>query len=247
MPTAFGRLVTRTLDAHADPAVKAGAERYFRGALAFRGVRGPTVQRVFRDTRPVLHDSTPDQVLDEALALLRSPYGEDRQVAVLLLHQARRRLPPDTIRRLEPVVDATSRDWATIDGIAGRVLRYLIPRSDAERRRVVAWSRSGNPWRQRASAVAFLAHARAGRHADDILAIGARIVRTPFRFTQLGLGWVLRELWLAHPARMEAFLADHLGEMSAEGLRYAIEKMPAARRARWMARRRALGRTERKA
>jgi 3-methyladenine DNA glycosylase AlkD len=53
-------------------------------------------------------------------------------------------------------------------------------------------------------------------------------VKNPERFVQLGTGWALRELWLAEPRKVRAFLRDHYPHFSREGLRYAIEKMPPA-------------------
>ena len=55
------------------------------------------------------------------------------------------------------------------------------------------------------------------------------------RFVQLGLGWVLRELYLADRDLVLSFLAAHYGELSREGLRYAIEKMPAELQMRLLA------------
>ena len=52
------------------------------------------------------------------------------------------------------------------------------------------------------------------------------------RFAQTGTGWVLRELGLAEPARVVAFIEANLATFSSEGLRYATEKMPAETKAR---------------
>jgi 3-methyladenine DNA glycosylase AlkD len=62
-----------------------------------------------------------------------------------------------------------------------------------------AWKDSTNVWKQRAACVSFVKLARHGKFNDDILGICAQTVRNPYRFVQLGTGWVLRELWLAAP------------------------------------------------
>ena len=46
------------------------------------------------------------------------------------------------------------------------------------------------------------------------------------RFNQLGVGWVLREMYLAEPKRTIRFIEQHYDLFIREGLRYAIEKMP---------------------
>jgi 3-methyladenine DNA glycosylase AlkD len=224
--------IARRLRAAADPKAKAAYEWYFRGEVDFLGVRTPNVRAIFRETVPTIAQYPVSQAIDDAFVLLRSRYAEEKHMAILLVHKYRRELPADFIKRLEPVFDAGVREWGTCDGISARVLRHLVLRSVADRRRVVSWSRSGNPWRQRASAVAFVNEARHGEHTTDIIRVSERLVKNSHRFVQLGMGWVLRELWLAEPSVVVAFLRAHHSSISREGLRYAIEKMPPAQQQR---------------
>lgn len=223
----FASEARRALVAIADPEVKAGAERYFKGAVPFLGVRAPKVRELFR--RLVLRYSTQpiDTLLAEAFALLRSPHQEEKQLAVHLLERVRRDWPATLLAQLEPHFDAGVHDWATCDGVSGRVLRVLLDTDSGAAARLVRWSRSANPWRQRASAVAFVKVARHGAHTATILEICRRLTRSPDRFVQLGMGWALRELYLAAPDAVLALLREHLSSLRREAVRYAIEKMPA--------------------
>jgi 3-methyladenine DNA glycosylase AlkD len=220
--------ILRALKAAADPAVRKSYEWYFKGQLPFIGVRTPRVREIFRVTLSAQGDFLVDKAIADAFTLLQSPAAEQKHVGILLLHRYRRELPTDFLRRLEPVFDASVHEWGTCDGLCSRVLRHLLLRSAADLRRIVGWSRSGNQWRQRAAAVAFVNEARHGRHTAEILEVCARTVKNPERFVQLGTGWALRELWLAEPRKVRAFLRDHYPHFSREGLRYAIEKMPPA-------------------
>ena len=65
-----------------------------------------------------------------------------------------------------------------------------------------------------------------------LLEVCAATVKHPERFAQTGTGWVLRELGQAEPERVVRFIEDNLPSFSAEGLRYATEKMPAQTKAR---------------
>lgn len=58
-----------------------------------------------------------------------------------------------------------------------------------------------------------------------LLEICATLVRAEDRFAQTGGGWVLRELSVANPAMVAEFIREHICSFSAEGLRYAVEKM----------------------
>lgn len=224
--------IARRLRAAADSKAKAAYEWYFKGEVDFLGVRTPNVRAIFRETVSASGQYPVSRAIDDAFLLLRSRYAEEKHVAILLLHKYRRELPADFVRRLEPVFDAGVHEWGTCDGISSRVLRHIVLRSAADRRRVVSWSRSGNPWRQRASAVAFVNEARHGEHTTDIIRVCERLAKNPHRFVQLGMGWVLRELWLAEPPVVVGFLRAHYPSISREGLRYAIEKMPVAQQQR---------------
>jgi 3-methyladenine DNA glycosylase AlkD len=228
MPSRFQRAIRDSLEAVADPKVKASYEGYFKGALTFLGVRSPGVREIFRERFPIIVTEPVDRLLTEAFGLLRSRFAEEKQVAILVLAKIARQLPDDFLARLEPVYDEAVGDWATCDGLCGRVLRPLLERSARERSRIVGWSRSRHQWRQRAAAVAFVNEARHGKHTREILTVCDRIVRNPERFVQLGAGWVLRELFLADRDESLGFIRSHYAFMSREGLRYAVEKMPTA-------------------
>lgn len=223
----FATTARRALEAIADPDVKAGAERYFRGAVPFHGVKAPQVRAVFRDVFAEFVDTPVEGLIADAFALLRRPFQEEKQLAVHLLERVRRRWPPDLLDRLEPVFEAGVHDWATCDGVSGRVLKVLLEGDPRSATRIAAWSRSPNPWRQRASAVAFVKVARHGAHTATILRVCGRLATSPDRFVQLGMGWVLRELSLADRKAVLAFLRRHYGTIRREALRYAIEKLPA--------------------
>ena len=59
-----------------------------------------------------------------------------------------------------------------------------------------------------------------------------RAVRNPYRFTQLGVGWVLRDVSVYHPDQVITFLRQHRQDMIKEGVRYAVEKMSPSQKAR---------------
>jgi 3-methyladenine DNA glycosylase AlkD len=228
VPSRYVATLKRLLAERADPKVKASYEWYFKGTLPFVGVKMPGIRSVFRDAQPLLRDMPVDRVIADAFTLLRARHGEEKQLGVMTLHRVRKQLPADFVRRLEPVFDTSVKEWGSCDAVSGRILRHLVVSRPSDRKRIVAWSRSRNTWRQRAAAVAFVNEARHGHHTRDIMTVCERIVRTPERFTQLGMGWVLRELWLAEPELVVGFLRRHYPQISREGLRYAIEKMPAA-------------------
>ena len=235
MSEAFRRRVRAELKALAKPDVREGQERYFKGVVRFHGVKLPLVRPVARACWVDLAPRGDHLVLAEALDLLEQPLFEEKHVGVSLLARLARRLPASFLRRLEPVFDRAVCDWATCDDLCGHVLRPMVRRDEAAARTLLRWSRHANPWRRRASAVAWVNEARHGVFTDQILAIAANVVRCPDRFAQLGAGWVLREVTLADRTRALGFLAEHRDRLSREALRYAVEKLPPDLRARVLA------------
>ncbi|HEY4222169.1 MAG TPA: DNA alkylation repair protein [Myxococcota bacterium] len=217
--------VVARLEKRADAATKAWGEKYFLGVIELIGVKRAGVNAVLREVLPAAKALSSDALVHEALVLLRDPRMEPRQIAIDLLHRRKRDLDPDFVDVLARIFDGHVRDWATCDGLSGRVLRPLLPNASA-RKKIVAWSRSDNLWRQRAAAVSFVNDCKTGLYDDDIIAVCARIVKNPERFVQLGCGWVLRELYLVDAPRTLKFLDDNAKHISREGLRYATEKMP---------------------
>jgi 3-methyladenine DNA glycosylase AlkD len=98
--------------------------------------------------------------------------------------------------------------------------------NDAARKRIVGWRNAKWSWRQRVAAVAFVNEAKLGGYNREILTICRTLVKNRDRFVQLGMGWVLRELYLADQRIVLAFLRQHYSRINREALRYAIEKMP---------------------
>lgn len=225
-PTRFHREVRRRLQRIADPRVKEGAERYFKHQVKFIGVAAPQLRGVAREVEPWL-EGDPERLMAECFKLMHSDLAEEKHVGIALLSRNLKRLPADFLRRLEPVFDQTVSDWGACDHIGGKILRPLIGDS-AARKRIVGWRNAKSPWRQRVSAVAFVNEAKRGNHNRSILIICSTLVKNRDRFVQLGMGWVLRELYLADAGAVLSFLRRNYPRINREALRYAIEKMPKA-------------------
>lgn len=210
-----------------DQNTKKSLERYFRGVVVFHGVKTPILNSFYRELASRIRElSTPD-CLRLAKTLLKSPYAEEKGIAIRILHTFRTELGVDFLSQFEPEFRAHVYDWGTADTLSGKVFRHLIERGDkSATRQIVSWRNDSSLWMQRMAAVSFVWLARHGQVTEEVLRVCKRTVKNPERFTQLGTGWVLRELWLAEPKRVETFITEHYHYFSREGLRYAIEKMP---------------------
>lgn len=124
-------------------------------------------------------------------------------------------------------------DWNTCDWFCVKVLGPLAEQQGETCARAIAgWRHADNLWQRRASGVAFVNLAKNGDanfpgFTDMLTEVCNATVQYDERFAQTGTGWVLRELSLAEKERVVDFVEEHLDHFSSEGLRYAIEKLPA--------------------
>lgn len=225
----------RQIVRRADPRVKEGAERYFKYQVRFLGLNTPGLREVAREVEPLLKTRPVSSLVAECFHLMHSEWAEERHIGIALLGRNVKRLPPGFLRMLEPVFDRTVGDWGACDHIASRILRPLVVTSPSARQRIVSWRKARSPWRQRVSAVAFVNEAKRGKYNRNILTICSTLVKNRDRFVQLGMGWVLRELYLADDRIVLAFLRRFYHLINREALRYAIEKMPTAMQTRLLA------------
>jgi 3-methyladenine DNA glycosylase AlkD len=234
------------LDQRADPKTKAWWEGYLKHVIPFRGVK-------MADIRAVLHQWVKEEDIDRlpvqeqkdlALALIRLNYTEDKLAGILFLQEIL--LPagalhwPDDLPAFGSLFQqGCIYDWNTCDWFSVRVLGPLAEQQGAEcAHAIAAWRASEPLWQRRAAAVGFVNLARRGEanfpgFTEMLLGACAPLVASSERFAQTGAGWVLRELSLAEPARVVAFVEERIGQFSSEGLAYASEKMPAETKA-WL-------------
>ena len=235
------RLETRT-----NAKTKTWWERYLKHALPFRGVKMADIRAAVHawyqeDVKDTLPSANRQKEL--ALGLLRQRHAEDKLAGILFLHEIllpagmlnwRKELPQ--FARL--FRDGAIADWNTCDWFCVKVLGPLAQQEGEPCARAIAkWRTAKNLWQRRAAGVAFVNLAKHGEKnfsgfTDMLLEVCAATVTHPERFAQTGTGWVLREMGQAEAKQVVRFIEDNLSFFSAEGLRYATEKMPAQTKTR---------------
>jgi 3-methyladenine DNA glycosylase AlkD len=221
------------LRAAAEPGRIAVLQRFFKTAPGeygegdrFLGLRVPAVRALARRC----------QLGDRALrALLASPWHEDRLLAVVVMIRAYARA--DEARRqaiYELYLAQTARinNWDLVDVSAEHIVgAHLFRRSRAPLDRL---SHSPSVWERRIAVIATFHFLRAGEPGPT-LRLARRLLHDPHDLIHKAVGWMLREVGKRDRAQLEAFLARHAPRMPRTMLRYAIERLPPARRRAWLA------------
>lgn len=208
--------IRRRLDAaaDADERVKT-ARRVTTPGTEVIGVRMGTVFETARAARGIS--------LEQVDALLDSSCYEMRMVAAAVL-DFQARAPRLTEQGRQALYDAmmTRLDrfdtWDLIDRAAPRVIGGFL--LDRPRDVLFELARSADRWHRRTAVTAAFWIIRQG-DLDDPLALCALLADDPEHLVQTNVGVALREIGRVDPARLQGFLAEHEGRLSAVARRTA--------------------------
>lgn len=232
--TAATELVA-SLFALASPEKAAVLMRFFRTGPGqygegdrFLGVTVPQVRAVEKLFRRAL-------TLEDVAALLAHEAHEARMAALIHLvwrYRKARGEDRETIFRFYLGHAARIDNWDLVDVSAPGIVGAHLVAGDASP--LFALAQSPLLWERRIAVVATLAFIRAGR-LDETFALAERLRHDPHDLIHKACGWMLREAGKRDETRLRAFLDAHAPTLPRVTLRYALERLPAADRARYLA------------
>ena len=168
------------------------------------------------------------------VALLKSPWHEERLLALLILVRQYATGDPaarDRIYRCYMANRARINNWDLVDCSATRIVGAHL---QARGRRVLrALARSASLWDRRIAVLATFQFI-AAREYDDSLAIARMLLGDREDLIHKAVGWMLREIGKRDRPVLERFLQAHAAHMPRTALRYAIERFPDDRRRRYL-------------
>jgi 3-methyladenine DNA glycosylase AlkD len=233
MPAATAANVKRELRALANRRHAAFLQRFFQTAQGqygegdrFLGIRVPQLRAIARRFRALSNE--------QVLSLLRSPWHEERLVALLLLvdrHQRgteseRHQIYRDYLRHTRYI-----NNWDLVDLSAKHIVG---PRAGPANLDVLTdLARSTSVWRRRIAVLATFPWIARDEFRPALL-VANLLLGDPHDLIHKAVGWMLREVGKRSVVVEEAFLREHYPNMPRTMLRYAIERLPKARRQRYL-------------
>jgi 3-methyladenine DNA glycosylase AlkD len=198
---------------------KTGKGQYGEGDQ-FLGVMVPAVREIAAECR--------DLGLADCASLLESRYNEARLLALLILVQQYRNSQsrPDILGFYLSRLDRVN-NWNLVDSSAPHILGAGLLR--APRGVLYQLAQSPKLWERRIAIMATFAFIRE-HDFEDSLAIAQQLLGDPQDLLHKACGWMLREIGKRDMPRLDEFLRRHCRQMPRTMLRYAIEKMPPAKR-----------------
>lgn len=229
------RQFVTAITALADPQAIADVSRFFHPDPNARSrgnrVLGVGIGSVFPVAKRFI-----DLSLADIETLLDSPYYEIRMGAVSIMdYQARApRVTPENRRGLyELYLRRHDRinNWDLVDRAAPHVVGGYL--SDKPRGILYELARSANPWERRTAIVStyyFIRH----DEIDETFRLAEVLVADPHELVQKAVGSWIREAGKRDEKRLLRFLKAHGATMSRPMLRYAVEKLTPATRAKYL-------------
>jgi 3-methyladenine DNA glycosylase AlkD len=217
------------LQSLADPERAQAASRFFKtspgdsGAdLRFLGLDAATLRALAKDFRAL--------PLSEVAAALRSPWHDERGVALLILVL---QYPKVDAAAQTAIYDfylantAHINSWALVDCSARDIVGAHL--ADKIRKPLDRLAKSKSLWERRIAIVATHYFIRKGEFADTFR-IAKRLLKDKEDLIHKAAGWMLREVGKRDEPALEAFLKQHYAVMARTMLRYAIERFSQKKR-----------------
>ena len=216
-----------------NPSRAAAVGRFFKTAPGqygagdrFLGISVPVVRK--------LSASYQDLSLRELAALLKSPWHEERLLALLILVRQYARAEPgrrEAIYRLYVSRTRYINNWDLVDCSAEHIVGAHL--RSGPRRPLLRLARSKVLWERRIAIIATFHYIKRGDFTDTLRI--ARLLRDdPHDLIHKAVGWMLREVGKRDRAVEEQFLQLHGKRMPRTMLRYAIERFPPSLRRRYL-------------
>lgn len=217
--------VRAELHALADPEDAAFLQRFFKTGPGeygegdrFLGIRVPQTRALVRCARSI--------PLESVLELLRSPWHEERLLALLILVDQYQRGTPDERKIIHRTYLANTQyvnNWDLVDASAEYLVGQHIRPDDLSLLEQLAASDS--LWERRIAMLATFHWIKQG-HFDPAFRIAELLLADREDLIHKAVGWMLREVGKRDQAAEEAFLRTHYKRMPRTMLRYAIERFP---------------------
>jgi len=203
---------------------KTGPGEYGEGDK-FLGIRVPALRRLVGEFATLERDSV--------IQLLKSAWHEERLFAVLVLVRQYERGSEADRKAIFSLYLKSIRyinNWDIVDSSAPHIVgRHLDGKGRAT---LVRLAKARSVWSRR---VAMLATFHTIKRDDfaDTRAIATLLLKDEHDLIHKATGWMLREVGQRDMGTLTTFLDRHAATMPRTMLRYAVEKLPTARRKRY--------------
>jgi 3-methyladenine DNA glycosylase AlkD len=219
--------IRRELDRHANPEKALILQRFFKTGKGeygegdvFRGIRVPELRKLAKRYQ--------DISLTNTTRMLRSPFHEDRALALMILVLRCTKGDESLKHDIYSLYLANTQhinNWDLVDISAEHIVGGFL--MDKDKEPLIRLANSDMLWERRIAVMATFHFIKKGRF-DETFLIAKRLLNDPEDLIHKAVGWMLREVGKRDMQAEKSFLKHHYRHMPRTMLRYAIERFPEA-------------------
>jgi 3-methyladenine DNA glycosylase AlkD len=205
----------------------AGAQAYMKSVMPYHGVSAPllreTCKRIFADL------ALPSRAVwrDQVLSLWRGArFREERYVAIeLTAHRLAKPFQTLAAMPLYEEIIVTGAWWDYVDVVAAhRVGPVLRDNPAPMKRKMLAWSSSGNMWKRRTSILCQLGF-KQQTDLDLLYACIEPSIDSQQFFLRKAIGWALRQYAWTDPVEVQRYVRRKRSRLSGLSCREALKNI----------------------
>ncbi len=226
--------IRKELEQNSDENTKESGNRYFKEEVQLYGVKTATVGKIAKGYFQEIKDRKITEIIKLCEELWQSGYMEESFIACNWSYFIRKEYKKEDFKVFEKWVDKYVSNWASCDTLCNHTIGAFLETYPEFISELKIWAVSENRWMRRASAVSLIIPARHGDFLEDIFELADILLMDKDDLVQKGYGWMLKAASQAHQDEVFEYIMGKKSIMPRTSLRYAIEKMPEALRAKAM-------------
>lgn len=226
----------RELTANMDEKTRLSGQRFFKEEVKLYGIKSAVVQKISKEHFKSVKAYPKTEIFRLCDELWRSGYMEESFIACNWSYFIHQLYEPADFEIFQGWVADYVSNWASCDTLCNHTVGTFIAMYPDYLTRLKQWAKDENRWMKRAAAVSLIIPARQGKFLSDIFELADTLLLDRDDMVQKGYGWMLKAASQAHEEDVFKYVIRNKAAMPRTALRYAIEKMPPARKSAAMAR-----------
>jgi 3-methyladenine DNA glycosylase AlkD len=214
------------LKSTADEKTLQSARRFFKERVTVYGVKTSIVHKISQKYWCEAKNLSKAEVFGLCEDLLRSDYMEEAFIVSDWLPNLSDEFEKEDLATFKIWIERYINNWAKCDSLCNHTVGDFIEKFPECVGEIISWTKSGNRWLRRASAVSLILPARRGRFLTEVFQISDALLCDSEDLVQKGYGWLLKEASRLHQREVFNYVIQHRKSMPRTALRYAVELLP---------------------
>jgi 3-methyladenine DNA glycosylase AlkD len=211
---------------NADAATHKSFQRFFKEEVTYYGVKLAIVGKIAKKYWKEIKDLEKKEIFKLCEELYHSDFCEEAFIVSYWVPNLSEMFEKDDLVLFKKWIDKYINNWAKCDGFCNHSVGDLIEKYPECIKEVISWTKSGNRWMKRASAVSLIVPAKRGKYLPEVFKIADKLISDKDDMVQKGYGWLLKEASRYHQKEVFDYVCQNKNRMPRTALRYAIELMP---------------------